>query len=1456
MMSQSSNDDVKLFSPSLPKGGGAMKGMEGSLASPGSDGMARFHVPLPATPGRYITPDVSLSYNSGNGNGPFGMGWHMEIMRICRRTSKGIPSYTSEDQFLGPDGEVLVPERDEKGQVITRQTDKAQGISLGETFTVTRYFPRIEGSFNLLEYWNSGENSTTAPFWLIHTADGQLHCLGKSAQARISSPEDPTKIAEWLLEESVSPFGEHIYYQYKEDSEDIISEQDHHQYGANRYLTHIRYGNKVAYPSLYLLKGEMPADDQWLYAVILDYGEQDTPVGNPPQYTPQDEWQTRADCFSRYDYGFEVRTCRLCRQIDMFHNFAELGKEPTLIWRMQLEYDENPAVSMLSAVQQLAYEPNGKLLSMPPLEFDYTQFEIPKTVDWQPFLPTFEWNEGERYQMIDLYGEGIPGLLYQNQDHWQYRSPVRDTTPDGITYESRGDLPKIPVNTQNGTLLDLNGDGNLDWLITRSGVTGRYTMNPDKTWSDFIPIKSLPTEFFHQKAQFSNITGSGLTDLVMIGPKSVRVYAGEEEGFKRVCEVWQKAGIHLPIGGINERELVAFSDMMGSGQPHLVRIGYDGVTCWPNLGNGVFGDPLMLPGFTIPERDFNPTCVYLADLDGSGASDLIYASHDALFIYQNLSGNEFSEPIRIPLPDGVHFDQLCRLQSVDIYGKGVSGLVLNVPYMEPRSWYLDVSIIKPYLLKSINNNLGAASSFSYRSSTQYWLDEKQSDPSAVCALPFPMNLVSCLETHDEISGNTRMQRFTYRNGVYDRVEKEFSGFGYMEKKEEELSFQGSICNNTSPVLTRTWYHTGQKEDENHASHQYWKGDDDAFGLKLTRFTVFDSETTKDAPLDSPSKRQEYWLYRSLKGRPLRTEVFGGDTLESVPYLVECYRYQVRLVQNVNTECVVLPLELENITYNYEKIASDPQCIQQIQQFFDEYGFAAQSVTIQYPRRTQPNNNPYPKILPETSWSSSYDSQQMLLRFTRQREKAYHLSSPENWRLGIPYQNRLDTFIYPAESVPAEGISMELLGDDGILQSPVQEQTYGGQTETIYVGEGKPDSRALVYYTRSAVLDEDCLKAYEGIISDEQLNSLLISSGYKQSARVLGTGDEADVQVAEQGFTRYAGKEGFYRILGQQSSVLMGERIFSWDDTWCVMKSVEDAVKNKTQIAYDYRFLQANHMVDTNGNINQVKLDALGRVVYSRIWGTENGIEVGFSPNMEFSPPETVDQALDLSSPLQVASCYIYDTNSWMGAISLEQLSKIVPDDAKQWDFLIANRFITPDGRIRARGRCQRTLQQLLSSSVSRLLSNVIRNPIHTLMLIADHYPDVPSQQIQATIVFSDGFGRMIQTSQRVDPKTDVTGKSVEHKNAARWTISERVDYDGKGSVIRSIQPFYFHDWHYIHNESVNNSMYATNYYYDAQARQIRMVNAKGYEKRSAFYPWFTVSEDENDTWNNGMLENK
>ncbi|EKK3789474.1 NAD(+)--protein-arginine ADP-ribosyltransferase SpvB, partial [Salmonella enterica] len=93
-------------------------------------------------------------------------------------------------------------------------------VSFPQSYTVTRYQPRTESSFYRLEYWVG--NSNGDDFWLLHDSNGILHLLGKTAAARLSDPQAASHTAQWLVEESVTPAGEHIYYSYLAENGDNV----------------------------------------------------------------------------------------------------------------------------------------------------------------------------------------------------------------------------------------------------------------------------------------------------------------------------------------------------------------------------------------------------------------------------------------------------------------------------------------------------------------------------------------------------------------------------------------------------------------------------------------------------------------------------------------------------------------------------------------------------------------------------------------------------------------------------------------------------------------------------------------------------------------------------------------------------------------------------------------------------------------------------------------------------------------------------------------------------------------------------------------------------------------------------------------------------------------------------------------------------------------------------------
>lgn len=59
----------------LPKGGGAVRGIGEKFAANPVTGIGAMSVPIATSPGRTgFGPSLSLSYNSSSGNGPFGFG--------------------------------------------------------------------------------------------------------------------------------------------------------------------------------------------------------------------------------------------------------------------------------------------------------------------------------------------------------------------------------------------------------------------------------------------------------------------------------------------------------------------------------------------------------------------------------------------------------------------------------------------------------------------------------------------------------------------------------------------------------------------------------------------------------------------------------------------------------------------------------------------------------------------------------------------------------------------------------------------------------------------------------------------------------------------------------------------------------------------------------------------------------------------------------------------------------------------------------------------------------------------------------------------------------------------------------------------------------------------------------------------------------------------------------------
>lgn len=1465
---------------SLPKGNGTISGMGETLGGISQDGMLSLSLPFPLSPGRGDVPALSLNYHSGAGNGPFGMGWSCPVMSVARRTARGFPRWQDNDEFTGPDGEVLVPASASERRTTLR------GQSLPECL-VTSYRPRTERHQYVIERWQP-VNHVADTFWIILTPDGGLHCLGKTAQARVADPQTSDAVAVWLLEESVNIRGEHQYWQYHAENNtgcDAQESAEHPQAGAQRYLSRVFYGNITPSDLPFVLNTPPVQVADWLFCVGFDYGDYGS--GPAPAFEPVADWAVRQDRFSDYRYGFEIRTRRLCRRVLMYQRVkqlqgdSELSTEMSLSGSLRFIYDESPVLTTLvAALREGAPAADGEQASLPPLEFDWQEPAGSAGAQWLPVTDLANLNPLQSWQMVDLYGEGVPGILYRDEQAWWYCSPLGDST-GGITWSVPAPLPVTPFPAGHALLMDLTHSGKPDWIVTQPGIQGYFTLSPDNSWSSFIPLAALPTEFFHSSAQLQDLTGDGDPDLVLIGPGSVRLWQANDACWTPAQTVDSAGPVPLPVAGRNARRAVIFSDVLGSGQQHLVEIGADGVTVWPTLGYGRFGDARKLPGFSVLAEEFSPSRLYLADTDGSGANDILYVESDRIRIFLNESGNRFTETAPVRFPDGVRFDDSCQLQMADLQGLGVTDILLTLTHPQVQHWCCHLNTSRPWLLSAMNNNMGTHHTFTYRSSVHYWLEEKKQAPDAVCHLPFPVHTLWKHTAADEITGNRLTSEARYYQGVWDAQERELRGFARVEQRDTTLT--PATETDTPPLLIRNWYATGVENIDSQLFSQYWQDDTHHLAFYTPKLTVW--QNNSDQPL--PAQDDRWWLQRAFRGCLLRSESYGqdGSAQQGIPYTVSESRWQARrLSQASGVSPVVMVMPLESRSYHYERIIADPVISQSVNLKLNAEGLPVDILSISYPRRPAVSSADYPATLqPVSVVSDSLDDQQQNIYLSRVRARFFTVMAADTggWLMGVADEQRNDVCQLPADRSPTAGFCHEnLTGPGGIMATKEAQEnadtwyekgvwTFAGKQKIRYTTSqgdnpltGAPTVQALVAFTETAVLDNTVFSLTQAVTLTEKM---LTDWGYFRMVDAVTADTNAPVTIwgARQGYTDYGGQAQFWRPEAQRATLLTGKNRIHWDKHHCLPTGMTDAAGLTTTLTQvDYRFMLPVMMKDINDNQHQIIADSFGRPVGSRFSGTEGGnpVPTGYSDlaSVPFTVPKNVTEALALTGRIPLASFSVIAVDSWMKPVGTAPL---LMNGAQLKTTLSAAGVISPDDRLYVLA-WQRYLRRHQTDADVLALNLWLgqqknRLPPHQLDVMTDRYDRGEGSELQQhrqTVRFSDGMGRPVQVAVRHEngiPEWLWTPggltKSDGKTSDTRWAVSGRTEYNNKGLPVRTYQPFFLNDWRYVSDDSARQDLYADTLFYDATGRHIRTRTAKGYLRRTGYYPWFTVSEDENDT---------
>ncbi len=1457
---------LQIPSISLPKGGGAMKSIDEKFSVNSANGTAAYSIPLPFSPGRNgATPSLTLSYDSGGGNGLFGLGWGIDLPSIQRKSDKKLPEYKDSiesDTFLFSGAEDLVHYlvKNDTGEWEKKQTTEGNK-------TITRYRPRIEGSFARIEKIEENGNI----YWRARTKENAVSVFGKSDEAKLFSPVagEENKIFKWCLEYSYDDKGNITRYFYKkEDKANVffsLPEKNRLQDVApftNIYLKSVHYGNKTAF-----YEGDhLPSE--FLFELVFDYGEHD--ADNPttkPAATNGNEiaWALRKDPFSDYRPGFEIRTYRLCRRILMFHHFPEeLGIVDYLVRSLDMDYDEQPHLTYLETTTQTGFiwNTDGSLQSkrsLPPLTFSYIKPGFSKEVKeiTTDNIVNAPVGIDGLYQWTDLYSEGISGILTEQATGLYYK----ENEGNGQFSAARLVSPKPSfTGLSDGTLAlqDLEANGKKYLVSTTSSLKGYFELTPEEEWISFYPFTSYPNiDLRDPNLKFLDLNGDGMADLLFSAEQNFIWYAAKGKAGYDDYNIAAKAmdeekGPAIVFADKDENMLVAIADMSGDGLADIVLITYSSVSYYPNLGYGKFGAKvsMQMNGAFDSLTEFSTANIYLADIDGSGTTDIVYTGNGNIQVWFNQSGNQLSEPSQFfnPFPQ---IDNQSRILFIDLLGNGTSCLVWSssLPsYSDTPLRYIDMmGGRKPHIMYAHKNNLGREVTLEYKSSTDYYLADKKNGNKWITKLPFPVQCVSKVTVIDKVSQTRFANEYSYHHGYYDSIEREFRGFAMVEQKDTEEydhyvkeTTAANAVNITEEdlfqpaVITKSWFHTGAFNNRNTLFHSLQN--DYYSNALIAKGKITDNEIIN--PLSTSIFREEPFkenlateelieCCRALKGLPLRQEIYsdeGSEEEQLHPYNVTQNNYTIQCLQPKEGEqhAVFLTHEKEKLAFQYERNPLDPRIAHTVNIETDEYGNVKQSASVMYGRKKDDASLP-------TDADRAKQKQQFITYTTNlftaiiDEENAYRLPlayDTQTWELNLEspaavfftakeLEEAFDAATiknYEEEAFPGNKRKIEHAATR-FLKNDLSGAMPAGFIDTLAL----PYQNYLLAFTPSLIntiyagkATEEMVRTDAKYLSLDGDNNYWITSGrtyyhpdlsLNPFAKTITPPIPADVT-----FT----KSNFYLPIAFEDNFNNLTKCF-YDDHRLIISRVINAADNEINAtAVNYRTLQPYLLSDANDNRSGVRFDELGLVTHTFVMGKE----------AEFKG-DLLDKA------------------------SLELSANDQPTSFLEYEF----RYFTSNGALPDRTKTS------------------VREK-HHFKETDDNHEDIENNfHWQESYSYSDGSGHEVLKKVQAEPGDapqrdgennlvkDALGHIILHDTSPllRWVGNGRTIYNNKGNPVKQYEPYFDSTPEYNNESDLTGLGFTSVLYYDAIGRVIKIKHPNGTFSKVEFDAWTQKTYDENDT---------
>jgi RHS repeat-associated protein len=959
-------------------------------------------------------------------------------------------------------------------------------------------------------------------------------------------------------------------------------------------------------------------------------------------------------------------------------------------------------------------------------------------------------------------------------------------------------------------------------------------------WQGFRPFPAVPNiDFTDPNLRFIDLDGDGLVDLLFSGDDDFIWFRSlATEGFEPAERVGKPCDLDPgpSLVFVDRTESIYLADMSGDGLTDLVRI-RNGLVCyWPNIGHGRFGRRVDMghsPLFDKPDC-FDQSRIRLADIAGTGTTDIIYFNDGGARLYFNLSGNAWSDPLLVSVFPSYSPPQ--QVSVVDLLGRGTACLVLTstLPGDATQTLrYIDLTGgQKPYLLTCMRNNLGSETRLGYTTSTRFYIQDREAGRPWATRLPFPVHVVDRVETIDRVSDNRFVCRYAYHHGFYDGIERDFRGFGLVESWDtQDIRMLDTTparnedqAHRLPPVLTRTWYHTGADLYDGHISriyrHEYWheSGADPQHGPE-------DSLLPQDLSIQENREAR-----RALRGAMLRQETYALDGTEAAsrPYSVSEYSYAVRMLQpkGPNRHAAFFTHDRETLDLTYERRLvegrADPRISHNVVLAVDPWGTVTDKAAIGYSRK-----------LADPALSAAGQAVQRRLRISwTQTSMTNAVQLASAYRAPVP----CDVLQWEVLNVHPAGTHFRVeelrhalhQAGDGLHDLPFQDtdNDFAGHPCRRLFSRRKSyfrtndlasvlplsvvESQALPARSYALALTKDLVRyVYDDRVTDARLGE---QAGYQHregdddwwvpSSEVFYSEGHHDSPAAE-----LAEATGHFFLprrvrdpYGNTSTLRYDAHdLLPLDSTDSMGNRVTAGVRDRHGVivarGIDYRVLQPHIVMDANRNRSAVAFDVHGFIVATAMMGkpeehvgdTLDGIVINL-PHSE--QREAIEHPLVHAETLlaRASTRVVYDLFAYIRTCARPQ-----PHPAATW-----------------------TLTR--ETHVSDL---------------------APGQEtrIKHNLTYTDGFGRVVQEKRIAEPAhTD--------PDTPRWIGSGWTIFDNKGNAVRQYEPFFTATPHFEFDRIEGVSTISI---YDPLRRAIAKLHGDHSWEKTVFGPWSSDTWDRNDT---------